>query len=605
MPQSNVETSKVRQRKVDTTFKHSYSRREERFNLQASLLNRCWYPKPSVVFNVLLSARITSAFLSNISDCDETFNYWEPTHYLMYGNGFQTWEYSPEYAIRSYAYILLHVIPAEVIRNVFDANKLVVFYYVRFILGAICAACETYFYKGVIAQFGEHVARVMFVILIFNTGMFISATAYLPSSFAMCTCMLAFGGWFNQNFAVAIFGIAMGSLFGWPFCAILGVPIACDIVIRRKKIWLFIEWSVGSFAAIMIPLVAIDTHYYGKQVVAPLNIILYNIFGQGGPDLYGVEPWTFYFVNGLLNFNLIFPLALVSLPIYVVLDYFFTSKTKGAGYHIPGWLALSPMYIWFLVFFTRPHKEERFLFPVYPFICLAGSIALSSCQEIYHKIFTSANKRHYSSSSNRVLCIFLVGFSLISFSRSRALYVGYHAPLDVFSDLYNDAYQESEDHPPPFGLNEEVNICVGKEWYRFPSSFFLPSEKWNLQFIKSEFSGQLPKQYEKKPFATKVTPSHMNDENLEEPTRYVNISECDLLVDLAVNSTSKKEPNFSLLKNRWETVYSRNFLFASKSKAFFRAFNIPFLSEQYTTFVSYNILKSKKRRRKRKQFSFE
>ena len=44
----------------------------------------------------------------------------------------------------------------------------------------------------------------------------------------------------------------------------------------------------------------------------------------------------------------------------------------------------------------------------------------------------------------------------------------------------------------------------------------------------------------------------------------VNISECDLLVDLAVNSTSAKEPNFSLLKNRWETVYSRNFLFASK-----------------------------------------
>lgn len=36
-----------------------------------------------------------------------------------------------------------------------------------------------------------------------------------------------------------------------------------------------------------IPLVAVDTHYYGKQVITPLNIILYNIFGQGGPDLYG------------------------------------------------------------------------------------------------------------------------------------------------------------------------------------------------------------------------------------------------------------------------------------------------------------------------------
>ena len=36
-------------------------------------------------------------------------------HYLLYGSGFQTWEYSPVYAIRSYAYLLLHAIPGVVI----------------------------------------------------------------------------------------------------------------------------------------------------------------------------------------------------------------------------------------------------------------------------------------------------------------------------------------------------------------------------------------------------------------------------------------------------------------------------------------------------------
>ena len=48
---------------------------------------------------------------------------------------------------------------------------------------------------------------------------------------------------------------------------------------------------------------------------APLNIILYNVFGQGGPTLYGTEPWTFYFANGFLNFNFVFLLALVSWPL--------------------------------------------------------------------------------------------------------------------------------------------------------------------------------------------------------------------------------------------------------------------------------------------------
>ncbi|VDK74941.1 unnamed protein product [Gongylonema pulchrum] len=41
---------------------------------------------------------------STISDCDEVYNYWEPLHLFLYGTGFQTWEYSPIYAIR---YILV------------------------------------------------------------------------------------------------------------------------------------------------------------------------------------------------------------------------------------------------------------------------------------------------------------------------------------------------------------------------------------------------------------------------------------------------------------------------------------------------------------------
>ena len=32
-------------------------------------------------------------------------------HHLLYGGGFQTWEYSPTYALRSYGYILIHMFP--------------------------------------------------------------------------------------------------------------------------------------------------------------------------------------------------------------------------------------------------------------------------------------------------------------------------------------------------------------------------------------------------------------------------------------------------------------------------------------------------------------
>lgn len=36
-----------------------------------------------------------------------------------------------------------------------------------------------------------------------------------------------------------------------------------------------------------VPLVALDSFFYGKLVIAPLNILLYNVFTPHGPDLYG------------------------------------------------------------------------------------------------------------------------------------------------------------------------------------------------------------------------------------------------------------------------------------------------------------------------------
>lgn len=44
-------------------------------------------------------------------------------HFLMFGSGFQTWEYSPKYAIRSYAYLLLHTFPGKLQIQLFEANK--------------------------------------------------------------------------------------------------------------------------------------------------------------------------------------------------------------------------------------------------------------------------------------------------------------------------------------------------------------------------------------------------------------------------------------------------------------------------------------------------
>ena len=38
---------------------------------------------------LFLTVRLSAAVWSTVADCDETFNYWEPMHFLLYGKGFQ------------------------------------------------------------------------------------------------------------------------------------------------------------------------------------------------------------------------------------------------------------------------------------------------------------------------------------------------------------------------------------------------------------------------------------------------------------------------------------------------------------------------------------
>lgn len=51
--------------------------------------------------------------------------------------------------------------------------------------------------------------------------------------------------------------------------------------------------------------------------------------------------------------------------------------------------------------------------------------------------------------------------------------LGYHAPMDLFIELNHMSSKLEE----PLPQGKQINLCVGKEWYRFPSSFFLPSER--------------------------------------------------------------------------------------------------------------------------------
>lgn len=81
----------------------------------------------------------------------------------------------------------------------------------------------------------------------------------------------------------------------------------------------------------------------------------------------------------------------------------------------------------------------------------------------------------------------------------------------------------------------------------------------------------------------------------------VDISKCHYLVDLDTMRETPWEPNYSSNKEEWISLAHRPFLDASRSSKLFRAFYVPFLSDQYTVYVNYTILKPRKGKQSRKK----
>ncbi len=125
-------------------------------------------------------------------------------HFQLKGWGLQTWEYSPEYALRSYAYTGAHAAIA-LFGSLIASNKLALFFLVRSGLALISAAAETSLYTALrdstIA--GPRAAMLLLAALLSSTGLFIASAGY--------TCVRV---WLWKRVVVLFF-----QPLSWPLCS--------------------------------------------------------------------------------------------------------------------------------------------------------------------------------------------------------------------------------------------------------------------------------------------------------------------------------------------------------------------------------------------------
>lgn len=521
----------------------------------------------SFPFTVFFAVNFLAALYAPIQDCDEVFNFWEPTHYLNHRFGLQTWEYAPEYSIRSWLYIVIHAMIGKV-GSLLSSNKAFEFYMVRTVLAIACAASETCLYSAISRTLNPRIGIMFMMAMVFSPGMFHASVALLPSSFSMYTAMLgtaAFMDWrggLKTHLGIMWFGI--GAIVGWPFSAALVVPLVMEDVFlaylsmdRSEAAFRYIDGFARSLIVLALQ-VCIDAFFYHKLVVVPWRIVMYNIFSGSsrGPDIFGTEPWHFYFRNLSLNFNLWFLLAAAAGPL-VGAELLLRNRTSAKRTSIRSLVFVSPFYLWLTIFSVQPHKEERFMYPIYPLLSLNAAIALHTLLSY----FGTADPRTLMGKipakiKLAVVSTFIISAIGVGTLRTIGIVAAYRAPLQVYAPLRR----------PEF-IGSEQTICLGKEWYRFPSSYFLPSGM-RAKFVKSAFDGLLPGEFSEAKVGfgffpgSWLDPSGMNDQNVEDPGKYTDIDHCTFLVDsyFPGAQTSSVEPNHILDTDTWEELQCSNFL---------------------------------------------
>jgi alpha-1,2-mannosyltransferase len=106
----------------------------------------------------------------------------------------QTWEYSPEFTIRTYAFVLPFW-PLCRLLSLLGYSKVSVFFGVKFALGQGFAWAAARYLRTVGRLCGGQVQLYATAFLLSAPGIFFSATAFLPSAACSSLVMAAVSSW--------------------------------------------------------------------------------------------------------------------------------------------------------------------------------------------------------------------------------------------------------------------------------------------------------------------------------------------------------------------------------------------------------------------------
>ncbi|KAI8989716.1 glycosyltransferase family 22 protein [Trametes punicea] len=314
-------------------------------------------------------ALVTSTFFQP----DEYYQSLEVAHHLVFGYGQLTWEWLAPKPIRSIVYPALNV-PIYWMLKVLDLDGTSALVWGPKLLHGVIAACTDIW----LARFTRRVAgeryvgaALFFSLTSFFHGLSLSRSISNSAETSLTTIALSYWpwetnlrGWSSPSSQSPRNDIWKASLFAGLACvirptnAIIWVYMFSWLLCTLRKrpadiFWvIFAAFSVGS--CLLLVMVALDSLYYGKLTLTPVNFLLTNISSVS--IFYGRSAWHYYISQAVPI------LAMTALPWVLHGAYLATGPTTPNSLKV-----LLGLIAWtILIYSLAGHKEWRFIHPLLP-----------------------------------------------------------------------------------------------------------------------------------------------------------------------------------------------------------------------------------------------
>ncbi|PRP87670.1 putative purple acid phosphatase 20-like [Planoprotostelium fungivorum] len=322
-----------------------------------------FFTYPRFLLTLCIFVQFISCFFTEYSaDASEGNDVWEPLHYLLYGKGIQSWEWSREYSLKSPLLPLILSIVGKIFQTL-GIPKFGTFYLIRFTLGVFGSYALYFFHGAVRKKFGEIVGITTLLLVLFNHTVILYLNRLSLDAFIAILNLFVFSFWMNDQIFLLIFLSTFTAFLRLNYLPIFAIIMMHLIfTFEEKKTPIKIVMMLYAIASIIVMtglFSAVDTAWYGKFTFTPLNSFLHNILSVS--DHLGVRrpDSPFIYIEALIRENNIL---------------IFIGGILGVTVTVRQHIYAFPYGVTFFYLQMLTKRQERYMYFLYPILCLYTSI---------------------------------------------------------------------------------------------------------------------------------------------------------------------------------------------------------------------------------------